>query len=65
MNHLDKRFFKMLVAQRLIQFQYDLDALQLYDRWYKTIIDCSLQAECTIIDQNGKCKKLEPKSGRI
>jgi len=55
----------MLVAKRLTQFQYDLEASQLYDRWYKTIIDCSLQAGCTIIDLNGKCNKMELKSGRI
>jgi len=37
----------------------------MYDRRYKTIIDCSIQAGCTIIDLNGKSNKMEPKSGRI
>jgi len=46
-------------------FHFKLKDTQLQDRWYNTIIECSLQTGSLITNQNGTCKKFNPKRERI
>jgi len=64
LNRLDKRLFALLVSEHMSLIPFDVEAAQQYEKWYNVIIECSLQAGGSIID-NGTCKKFEPKNRRI
>jgi len=44
---------------------FDVETAQQYEKWYNVIIECSLQVGGSIIDNNGTCKKFDPKNKRI
>jgi len=66
LNHLNKKLFQALVSQHMFHLHLELEGNQLYDdKWYTTIIECSLKAGGVITEQNGLCKKFDIKKERI